>query len=109
MANVSDLIGSLYPILNLHTSTLTRHASQLRVAGFLPAEDENLAALEAATFLAAVTGSRAPAKSSRWLARALSPSARSLESPRVASRRAEAPRSSSCHPLRRNPALQGLR
>jgi hypothetical protein len=62
MANVSDLIGSLYPILNLHTSTLTRHASQLRVAGFLPDEDEDLAALEAAVFLAAVTGSRAPSE-----------------------------------------------
>jgi hypothetical protein len=36
------------------------HAWQLRVAGFLPAEDENLAAFEAAVFLAAVTGSRAP-------------------------------------------------
>jgi hypothetical protein len=64
MATISDLIGLLFRILNLHASTLVRHASQLRVAGFLPAEDENLAAVEAAVeaavFLAAVTGSRAP-------------------------------------------------
>jgi hypothetical protein len=60
MATISDLIGLLFPILNLHASTLVRHASTLRVAGFLPAEDENLAAVEAAVFLATVTGSRAP-------------------------------------------------
>jgi hypothetical protein len=60
MATISDLIGVLYPLVGLHVSTLSRHASQLRVAGFLPDEDENLAALEAATFLAAVTGARAP-------------------------------------------------
>ena len=39
---------------------LARHASQLRVGCYLPDEDENLAALEAATFLAVVAGARAP-------------------------------------------------
>jgi hypothetical protein len=63
MATISDLIDLLFPILNLHASTLVRHASTLRVAGFLPAEDENLAALEAATFLAAAAGARAPTES----------------------------------------------
>ena len=60
MATISDLIGLLFPIINPHASTLVRHASQLRVAGFLPAEDENLTALETATFLAVVAGARAP-------------------------------------------------
>jgi hypothetical protein len=60
VANISDLISALYPIVGLHTSTLARHASHLRVAGFLPDEDENLSALEAATFLAVVAGARAP-------------------------------------------------
>jgi hypothetical protein len=60
VANISDLISALYPIIGLHTSTLSRHASALRVAGFLPAEDENLAALEAASFLAVVAGAHAP-------------------------------------------------
>jgi hypothetical protein len=65
MATISDLIGLLFPILNLHASTLVRHASQLRVGGYLPDEDENLAALEAATFLALVTGARGPHGSCR--------------------------------------------
>jgi len=59
MATISDLVSLLSPIVGLHVSTLVRHASQLRVGGFLPDEDENLAALEAASFLA-VAGSRAP-------------------------------------------------
>ena len=63
MATISDLIGLLSPILGLHASTLVRHASQLRVGGFLPHEDENLAAGEAAVFLAAATGARAPTES----------------------------------------------
>jgi len=60
MATISDLIGLLFPILNLHVDTLACHASQLRVAGYLPDEDENLTAAEAATFLAVVAGARAP-------------------------------------------------
>jgi hypothetical protein len=65
MATISDLVSLLFPIVGLHVSTLVRHASQLRVAGFLPSEDENLAALEAATFLAVVTTAHRTARPSR--------------------------------------------
>ena len=60
MANISSLIALLFPIVGLHVDTLARHASQLRVAGFLPDEDADLSALEAATFLAVVAGARPP-------------------------------------------------
>jgi hypothetical protein len=60
MATIDALINLLYPLVGLHVSTLARHASQLRFGGFLPDEDADLSALEVATFLAVVTGARAP-------------------------------------------------
>jgi hypothetical protein len=58
MATISNLISLLSPIVGLHVSTLAHHALQLRAGGYLPDEDDDLAALEAAVFLAATVGSR---------------------------------------------------